>query len=77
MVGGDDERVSELPHPRPHTVNILGLIQVDAQDAAVGEGEDKNIVGDLCGDEIGGNRELELDMLNHEHGQRAVVEPSV
>jgi hypothetical protein len=56
------------------TVNVLGLVQVDAQDAPVGERQNQDIIRDLGGDKVGGDGELKLYALDHEHGQRAVVE---
>ncbi|GJC80690.1 hypothetical protein ColLi_03528 [Colletotrichum liriopes] len=56
------------------TINVLGSIQVNAQDAAVGERQNEDVIRDLGGDKVGGDRELQLDSLDDEHGQRGVVE---
>jgi hypothetical protein len=55
-------------------VDVLGAVEVDAQDAPVGEGEDEDIVGDLGGHKVGSDGELELDALDVEDGQSAVCE---
>lgn len=54
------------------TINISGLIQVDAQDPARREREDEHIVGDLGGYEVGRYGELERRMLDVEHGEGCV-----
>ena len=45
---------------RVHTVDVFGFVEVDAEDAAVGEGDDQDIVGGLARDKVGGDGELEL-----------------
>lgn len=57
------------------TVNVLWTIEIDAQDAAIGEGENDDVVGHLRGDKLGGNGELKLDSLDGEDGQVVVVGP--
>ena len=59
------------------TINVLGLVQVDAQDSAVGEREDQDVVGDLGGNKVGGDGELELDPFDDEHGQAAAAAAAV
>lgn len=57
---------------RALTVNVLRAVEVDAQDAAVGEGQDDEVIGHLRGDKFGGDGELELDSLDGEDGQPVV-----
>ncbi|CCF39223.1 hypothetical protein CH063_10106 [Colletotrichum higginsianum] len=42
--------------------------------ATIGERENEHIVRDLGSNEVGGDRELQLDSFNDEHGQCGVIE---
>lgn len=56
------------------TVNILGPVQVDAQDAAIRQGQDDDVVGNLRGGKVGGYGELQLHPLNRKDWQVAALQ---
>ena len=58
---------------RGDVVDVGGIVQIEAQETAAGEGEDEDIVGDLGGYEVGGNIELQSDPLDVEDWDLVVV----
>lgn len=54
------------------TVYVLWPVEVDAEDATVGQGEYEDVVGNLRRNEGRGDGELELHALNVEDGQPIV-----
>lgn len=51
------------------TINVLVMIQVDAHDAPIGEGQYDDIVGDLDCCEVSGYLKPQLNALDDEDGQ--------
>lgn len=54
------------------TINVTRTVEIYAQDAASGQSEDKDIVGDLGSDKVRGDGELQLHSLHLEDWQRRV-----
>jgi len=57
-----------------YTINIRRIIQVYSKNPSIRESQDQDVVGNLRGNKVGRNRELETDFLHVENGKRILVE---